>query len=41
MKALSILVLVLAFQGNPAEWHYAMASLIWVALNEVCTPTSK
>jgi hypothetical protein len=40
MKALFILVLVLAFQG-PAEWHYAMASLIWVALNEVCTPTSK
>jgi hypothetical protein len=28
-------------QNNPAEWHQSMASLVWVAMNEACTPKEK
>jgi Ssp1 endopeptidase immunity protein Rap1a len=28
-------------ENNPAEWHYAMVSLVWSALNRGCVPTGK
>jgi hypothetical protein len=28
-------------ENNPAEWHYDMASLVWTAMNEACTPTGE
>jgi hypothetical protein len=28
-------------EDNPSQWHYDMAGLIRVAMNEPCTPTEK
>ena len=28
-------------ENHPAKWHGGMVSLLWLALNEACEPTSK